>query len=205
MTLANLIRDLGTLNLLSWGNLHFPGSPSTNGTVPWPCLVVFCCNTRQYHITAKKDKARRYICMYLYISCHRGHLSLPKTRQIASIDQKFEKHWHLTVRGPSIFTPLQEYSKGALVDFTKNKSWYSLTIWKSHLFGIERTQVGNKIKMTEPWRGTTDPFDRHLSPISLPPFYNHHCCRIVANCISEHQKSGVSLPCNQYLTNWFKN
>ena len=100
----------------------------------------------------------------------------------------------------NIFTPLQEYSKWALVDFTK-KCWYSLTIWKSHLISIKRTQVGNKIKMTEPWRGTTDPFDRHLSPISLPPFYNHHCCCIVANCISEHQKSGVHQPRNQYLSN----
>ena len=127
--------------------------------------------------------------------------SQPRQDNTNGFDQEFEKHWHLTVRGPSIFTPLQEYSKGALVDFTKNKSWYSLTIWKGHLVSIERTQVGNKIKMTEPWRGTTDPFDRHLSPISLPPFYNHHCCCIVANCSSEHQKSGVHQPRNQYLSN----
>ena len=141
--------------------------------VPWPCLVVFCCNTRQYHITAKKDKARRYICMYLKISCHRGHLSLPKTTQMASIKSL-----------KNIDTSLSEdpqyshFSKN-----TQNEPWLTLLKNKGHLVSIERTQVGNKIKMTEPWRGTTDPFDRHFSPISLPPFYNHHCCRNVASSI----------------------
>ena len=100
----------------------------------------------------------------------------------------------------NIFTPLHEYSKRALVDFTK-KCWYSLTIWKSHLISMYKTNSS--------WQQNKD--DRALKrhdrpiwpspPISLPPFYNHHCCCIVANCSSEHQKSGVHQPRNQYLSN----
>ena len=65
----------------------------------------------------------------------------------------------------NIFTPLQEYSKLALVDFTK-KSWYSLTIWKSHLISTYKTNSS--------WQQNKDDraLKRHDRPIWPSPLPN---------------------------------